>query len=123
MDTILTHEIEKLRRKLKVSDDPHSVLKTLGQKNPIQILADMFEACQTYFTGFQRMKVGNFLQFITEDSVMRGLFLRALYEGAYNISGERLLSASEEEHGIQQQGGTVEQVFYHEPPGKPLFGH
>lgn len=117
--TILDHEVDKLRRRLSTSmDDPLSVRKDLAKKDPAQIMFGIFEACQSYFPGFHKAKINDFLQFITQNQRLRKLFILAIYEGAYGI--EKLLPQLAEEHSSHQQQATGRQnqeEHFHQSPG------
>lgn len=87
-------------------------------KDPAQILFGIFEACQSYFSGFQKARINDFLHFITQSQRFRRLFILAIYEGAYGM--EKLLPQLVEERTSYQQLTAVSsnpEEQFHQPPG------
>ena len=109
MKVLLQHETEKLRKKLSGAhaDDPLSIRRDLAGKDPVQILLSVFDACNKHFRGSQQIKVGTFMQMITEKPALRHLFLLAIYEGAYGA--DTLLPKFMEDHFPVQASGAPQQ--------------
>lgn len=118
MAAVLQHEVDMLRRKLSTSsNDPLSVRRDLARKDPTQILLGIFEACQSYFSGFQKARINDFLQFITQSQRLRRLFILAIYEGAYGM--EKLLPQLVDERASSQHAtaSSNQEEHFHQPPG------
>lgn len=119
MQNILDHEVDKLKKQLTRSDDPLSIRRTLGNKEPVQILVDVFELFRKNFSGMQHNKISDFLQCVTRDPRMRRLFLLSIYEGAYGLPIDKLVA---DEHAPQKQSVTSDRLdFFNQPEGKSMW--
>ena len=122
MAAILDHETEKLRKRLTISDDPLSMRRNLGKKDTVQILTDVFETFRNQFSSLQQNKISNFLHCVTQDHRMRRLFLLAIYEGAYQLPLDRLLSDEENtQHQILPKQERMDLLYLH--LGTLVFGY
>ena len=107
MESLLEHETGLLKRKFSDprNNDPLSVMKELAGKDPVQILINVFEACQKYFSQFHRIKLDDFIQTTLKNKKFRHLFLLAIYKGAY--SADKLFPSFFEEHSSQNEGSAA----------------
>ena len=91
--TIVTHEVDQVRRKLTFISDPRS--NAVAAKEPTTLLMDIFSLLAPYLPGHQSARVNAFLQLICHQEHVKRMFLLAVYVGAYGI--ERLAREAEQE--------------------------
>ena len=126
MDTNVQHEVDKIKRKLLSYDDPSSLRRGLAQTEPVQILTSIFESCLELFSGFQKVQVANFIQFVTKNKRGRDLFTLAIYRGAYKLDTAILASGESVSVGSSTCSSTTEELrrneeSFRQPPGEYIF--
>ena len=115
MKTIVTHEIDQVRRKLASFNDPLAVSRHVTAKDPIVLLTDIFEIFLAYLSGYQSAKVEGFLQLLSNPNHqwVRQMFMLAIYRGAYGV--EKGIGEIREE--LPQSNRKPEQIL-HKPHGQ-----
>ena len=120
IETIVTHEVDQVRRRLSQMTDPRS--STLAARQPTTLLSDIFALLATYLPGHQNARVNAFLQLVCHQEHVKRMFLLAVYVGGYGI--EKLAREVEQERGRDEQAATTPQFarpqpeFFHRTHGE-----
>jgi hypothetical protein len=122
IETIVTHEVDQVRRRLSQMTDPRS--SALAARQPTTLLSDIFALLATYLPGHQNARVNAFLQLVCHQEHVKRMFLLAVYVGGYGI--EKLAREVEQERGRDEQAATTPQFarpqpeFFHRTHGEVL---
>ena len=109
--TVVTHEVEQVRRKLSHVSDPRS--NAVATKQPTTLLTDIFTLFGAYLPGHHNARVSSFLQLVCQQEHVKRMFLLAIYVGAYGI--ERAAREVEEERSREAQDVTPQFTPHHQP--------
>ena len=95
--------------------DLRSMVETLLNASPSDIITKVFDHCHELFTGMQQKIVNKFLELLVKNRLARDLFQLAVHRGCKSIIGP---TAPDTGPNMTQDGGQQEEEKAVQPPPK-----